>query len=304
MDENEPQAGQDEVVEEVIYRSATSQEMTAREAAIDSMLGTRLRKDMNDLEVTVSDYSADLGIVVDHFSRYLLGKDNLSVINKDGTKQWKRKSSGLLRNYLVSRMALRDHTYVLVKKYWEADPDTSRDEDTAFMDLYRAKVKSILVKPQFAFLQDLRNYGVHKSLYPFVLNTKFSGGYMKNDISLDGDALKANYSKWSAPARQYIESQGEKVDLLTAMEDYSKACAEFYGWLHGAVTLHHMDDFQAVETAAEEYREWRRETGTMPPDWVLNGGEPPSPPRLSSGTRSHKSRDAKLKRKRKQRKRR
>lgn len=48
-------------------------------------------------------------------------------------------------------------------------------------------------------------------------------------------------------------------------------------WLvHGHVTLHHMDDMKAVEAAGERYREWRRETGTMPPDWWLDGGEPPS----------------------------
>ncbi|MGK8508199.1 hypothetical protein ACRS5S_09090 [Nocardia asiatica] len=284
----------------VTYRNPLAEEMTQREAAIRDMLGSRLKADMNELEITISDYSSDFKIVFDHFCRYLLGRDNLSVINSDGTRQWKRKSSGLLRNFLVSRMAVRDHTYVLVKRYWEADPELARDEDSEFMDQYRTKVKTILVKPQFAFLQDLRNYGVHKSLYPFTLHTQFAGGYMKNDIKLDRDKLLSTYSSWSAPAKQYIESHDGEVDLLTPMEEWSKACREFYEWFHGAITIHHMEDFQAVERAWEEYQEWRRETGTMPPDWIINGGEPPGAPK----PRSHKSRDARKKRKRKQRKRR
>ncbi|WP_353107729.1 hypothetical protein [Gordonia sp. (in: high G+C Gram-positive bacteria)] len=286
--------------EEVVYRNPVSAEISRRESEIKSMLGSRLKVDMDELEVTIADYNSDFKIVFDHFSRYLLGKDNLNAINRDATRQWKRKSSGLLRNFLVSRMALRDHTYVMLKRYWEADENLPRQADTAFMEQYDAKVKQLLVKPQFAFLQDLRNYGVHKALYPFSLHTQFAGGYMRNDIRLDRAELLANYSKWSSSAKRYIESQGDEVDLLTPMEEWSTACKRFYEWLHGAVTVHHMEDFQAVETAWEEYREWRRETGTMPPDWFLNGGEPPGTVR----PRSHKSREAKKKRKRKQRKRR
>lgn len=282
------------------YRNPAADEITRRESAIKAMPGSRLKLDMDELEITISDYNSDFKIVTDHFCRYLLGKDQLSAINSDGTRQWKRKSSGLLRNFLVSRMAVRDHTYVLVAKYWESDPAIPREEDSEFMDQYRAKMKALLIKPQFSFLQDLRNYGVHKALYPFTLSTQFAGGYMRNDIKLDRDKLLSTYSKWSAPAKRYIESTDDGVDLLTPLEEWSSACKEFYEWLHGAVTDHHMEDFQAVEQAWEDYREWRQENGTMPPDWFLNGGEPPGMSRV----RSHKSRDAKKKRKRKQRKRR
>lgn len=271
-DEQEP----DGLEEGVVYQNPLSAEISRREAEIKAMLGSRLKVDMDELEVTIADYSSDFQIVFDHFSRYLLGRDNLSAINREATRQWKRKSSGLLRNFLVSRMALRDHTYVLTKRYWEADSSNQREVDSEFMDPYNAKVKELLIKPQFSFLQDLRNYGVHKALYPFSLHTQFAGGYMRNDIRLDGAELLANYSRWSGPAKRYIETQGDEVDLLTPMEEWSTACKLFYEWLHGAVTVHHMEDFEAVETAGEQYREWRRETGTMPPDWWLNGGEPPN----------------------------
>lgn len=282
-----------------------NQEMTARERAIDEIFGSRLRKDLDALNVTINDYSHDMKLVVEHFTKFLVGQSNLNVINQDALREWKRDSPRLLRNYLATRMTLRDHTYVLTKKYWEADEKEGRAEDADFMDPYRAKVKELLIKPQFSFLQDLRNYGVHVSLYPFVLNTKFAGGYMKNEIHLDKAQLLDDYSSWTSPAKKYINYHENRVDLLTPMEEWSVACKKFYEWMHGAVTVHHMTDFEAVEKAAEDYREWRRETGTMPPDWFLNGGEPPHGDSPARPPRSRQSAsNSRKKRKRKQRKRR
>jgi hypothetical protein len=281
-----------------------NEEMRGREQALDEMLAARLSKDMEALRVTIDDYSQDMRLVVDHFTRFLTGADGLNVIDRTATRAWKRDSSRLLRNYLAARMTLRDHTYVLTKRYWEGDDKVGRPEDTAFMEPYKAKVQALLIQPQFSFLQDLRNYGVHVALYPFVLNTQWAGPYMKNEIHLDKAKLLGSYDSWTAPAKKYINSQGDRVDLLTPMEEWSRACARFYEWFHGAVKAHHQADIQALETATEEYRQWRRDNGTMPPDWFLNGGEPPgngSGPRSARRTRSSQ---ANKKRKRKQRKRR
>ncbi|MEV6101708.1 hypothetical protein [Nocardia sp. NPDC051981] len=164
-------------------------------------------------------------------------------------------------------------------------------------------MKELLIQPQFSFLQDLRNYGVHVALYPFVLNTQFVGSYMKNEIHLDKAELLESYDSWSSPAKKYISSQGDRVDLLTPIEDWSKACHSFYRWLHEAIAAHHRVDIQALETATEEYRQWRRDNGTMPPDWFLNGSEPPeSEAAAPSPRRSRKNKPNKKRKRQKRRK--
>lgn len=254
-------------------------QMRQREQKIDAMLGTRLRNDMNDLEITINDFNQDQQAMFQHFVLFLTGQDGLITIDAEATRKWKRDSNRLLRNYLATRMTLREHTYRLLRNYWEADSAENRPEATDFMDPYRAKVKELLVTPEFGFLQDLRNYGVHRSGYPFRLGTVFrqeSGAtYMQNTIHLDKAELLES-DRWSSGAKQYLRSQSEKVDLLTPIERYSLACKKFYEWFHGAVTQYHFKDFQAVEEAHEDYRQWRRDTGTMPPDWYLNGAEPPA----------------------------
>lgn len=100
------------------------------------------------------------------------------MINQEGIRREAGQFAAVAKLPRYKDDSARPHSCV-DERYWEADPNIPRTEDSEFMDPYNAKVKELLIKPQFSFLQDLRNYGVHVSLYPFVLNSQFVGNYMK-----------------------------------------------------------------------------------------------------------------------------
>ncbi|MEV6101707.1 hypothetical protein [Nocardia sp. NPDC051981] len=90
-----------------------NEEMRNREQDLDQMLASRLGRDLEALRVTIDDYSQDMNLVVEHFTEFLTGANGLNVIDQKAVRAWKRDSSRLLRNYLATRMTLRDYQKAL-----------------------------------------------------------------------------------------------------------------------------------------------------------------------------------------------
>jgi hypothetical protein len=89
--------------------------------------------------------------------------------------------------------------------------------ETPIIDRYQAKLESDLANnPLVRFVQDLRNYMLHKSLPDSEMYIDFrsnpdlppGGGELSTGIRIRAAPLLA-WTRWSAPARAFIENSGE-----------------------------------------------------------------------------------------------
>lgn len=156
-----------------------------------------------------------------------------------------------LYNYVTARMTLRDHTITELKHLglW--------DESAWYRDVYLPKLKTILVKDSFAFLQDLRNFVSHNRVLP--ISAGISSGHdgeINQHISLDVERLK--WDRWGAGAKRYLDGQGERIDISQLVSDYRAAVDEFYKWLPDELMRLHSNEIIDAQKLWDERERLRK----------------------------------------------
>lgn len=123
-------------------------------------------------------------------------------------------------NYLASAKTLVDHTRKLVDDIYI---------NTEFGDEYEVKKREQFAdKPLINFVQQLRNYTLHRTLPITVasLSPKW-----ESSISLDIIVLR-EWDKWSSKERAYLERIGDKVALGKIIDGYTYVIEDFYEWFY------------------------------------------------------------------------
>jgi len=133
----------------------------------------------------------------------------------------------LAHNYLSARQMLVDHTRNTLRRY----------DENPVLEAYAKEVRKVTDHPAGPVLQRMRNYLVHYRVPPFVTQMEFSSPpsiklYLKRDQMLQ-------YKEWTKPARDFLESQGDLVELRVLIEEDLSRLEALYRWLYGQIGALH-----------------------------------------------------------------
>jgi hypothetical protein len=131
----------------------------------------------------------------------------------------------LLHNYLASALSLREHTRRVRRKYAQA---------AGLEEAYDEHVRqSFLDDPACSFVQGLRNYCLHFRLP--IARGQLSGEVTAGEWSMwdSVNLLKSDllaWENWGPPAKAYLHSAPDKIDLKDVVRQYTAAVTTFHTW--------------------------------------------------------------------------
>lgn len=150
-----------------------------------------------------------------------------------------------LHNYLASASSLVAHRRNFVRgKY----------RNTELWDEYQGQVdKRFAHEPLARFVQDFRNYILHKSLPATALVFKPARRRRKTSgfVALRVGKL-LEWDRWSGDARRYLATFDGDANLRTIVDDYAAIVTSFHRWYVMKFSIWHIPDFK--ETDALESR--------------------------------------------------
>lgn len=136
-----------------------------------------------------------------------------------------------LHNFLASVKTLVDHTRVFCMEEYK---------DSPFFQEYSDEINKRFINVDLTkFIQDLRNYTLHKKL-PLTDATLVFDATNGNSqsIMLDIEDLKS-WEKWTAASVRYMEGIKKRIRLKEIVDEYALITNDFYNWLaHRQEELH------------------------------------------------------------------
>jgi hypothetical protein len=192
------------------------------------------------------------------------GLQLMAVDNREAGQQAHREINRFVHNFVASAMTLVDHTRNFVREHYDGTA-LKRDYD----DRVKANLASV---PAVRFVQDLRNYMLHRTLPQSQMFIEFdsrpesSGGQptLETGVRYQTSAL-LEWDGWTAPARAYIAAAGEHIDIHTFVESYLEKVLAFHEWLDAALNQFHADDLVKLMELQEAYAQrFGENTETLP----------------------------------------
>jgi len=156
-----------------------------------------------------------------------------------GNREGLRLTMRLLHNFLASVVTLIDHTRVLTGELYDGQP---------FKQEYQQEVQALFSDSALAgFVQDLRNWVLHKGLLPLEMQMSDTGknGEIVYSLVLNASDLKS-WNRWNARAREYVASITSDLRLSDVVDSYSGLVQGFYSWLEKRMLEIHTVAFQEV----------------------------------------------------------
>lgn len=156
------------------------------------------------------------------------------VNNRSAFNAFLDEVTRLLHNYLAAVGSLRDHTRRLWKAHLPADE-------------YNEQVRvSFAESPICTFVQDLRDYALHRQL-PFAQGRMtFSQGEQTWAVAIRREELLKS-SRWRAQAKDYLANLDDDwIDLLEVVAAYTDTVTHFNDWFGETFVERRADDFMRV----------------------------------------------------------
>jgi hypothetical protein len=170
----------------------------------------------------------------------------MSQANREAGKQTHREVTRRVHNFVAASLTLVEHTRIFMREHYGNTPP---------LDRYQAKVDAEFAdEPLVRFVQDLRNFMLHNGLphsemfLNFHPNEALPGsGSLTTGIRI-GTAQLLTWSRWSDPARAFIEASGEFVDIRNFAEAYTQKILLLHDWLQGELDQFHLVDLDDLRT--------------------------------------------------------
>lgn len=166
----------------------------------------------------------------------------------------------LFHNFLASAKSLVDHTRAFVDEHYI---------NSSFKQSYDQKIQADFAKdPLVKFVQDLRNYMLHRGLPngSMTIQIKKIDGTNAQDlsttVSINRDKL-LEWSKWTQLSRTYLESSDEDLKISKIGNDYGQKVLAFYEWFDKRLEKHHEQDLIAFELLQKEYEIAEKQENTQ-----------------------------------------
>lgn len=204
----------------------------------------------------------NLAVTLDRFGRLENSMELWAEDNRDELDQFMDEVTRLLHNFLAGAKTLVDHTRVFKNEMYKGKN---------FEKVYQEKLERDLSdSPIVSFVQDLRNYVLHKQLPITSAEFSFKGG--KGDTIKDYDStIKLNVDRlrewdgWKRKSRVYLDALDDKVKIKEVAEQYEVAIRSFYQWFGEQQTRLHRVEFDELSRLETQYKqvwqEWEEAWG-------------------------------------------
>jgi hypothetical protein len=129
-----------------------------------------------------------------------------------------------LHNYVASTMTLVDHTRRIM-----------RDRSGMIAEEFVRRKSLLLANPEVPFIQDLRNFTLHRSL-PLLGHTLSMTNWntperqMTSEVELSVAELTA-WDGWSSRSRAFLQTQGRAVVLRPVIQRHGEVVSAINSWL-------------------------------------------------------------------------
>ena len=186
------------------------------------------------------------------FSKPEIGLEIARVGNERKLDAFLIEVTRRLHNYLGSAKSLVEHTRVLVKELYSG---------TAFYKEYvDEKDRTFKNSPLHHFVQDLRNYNVHRGLSQTAAVTSFGRDIgLDTSIKLPRRSLQ-NWDGWSSHARAYLKMSKGDVKLQEVVASYTAEVRTFYEWLGRKQEEVHEEEFRELKSSKQSIESSSLET--------------------------------------------
>lgn len=158
-------------------------------------------------------------------------------------------------NFLAAAKTLIEHTRVFLRENYQG---------TQLKSDFDSKVTNDFSEdPLSRFIQDLRNYMLHKGLVGNSLSmtiTKIEGTEKfkaESTAYLKKNDLK-NWDKWSKQGKVYLESQEDKFKISSFCILYGEKVTSLYSWFYKELYEHHSEDYAKLVKANNRLNKSRK----------------------------------------------
>jgi hypothetical protein len=129
-----------------------------------------------------------------------------------------------LHNYVASAMTLVDHSRRMM-----------RDRSGPIADELEARKEAFLANPEVKFVQDLRNFTLHRELPPLghrvsMQNLNTPDATMVSEVQLSVESL-SSWDGWAPTSVEFLNQQGDAVELRQVIERHRELVIEINAWL-------------------------------------------------------------------------
>ena len=163
----------------------------------------------------------------------------MSQENREAGRHVHREINRLVHNFVAGAKSLIDHTRVFMQEHYEG---------TSVANAYKRKVDATFANnPVAKFVQDLRNYMMHKGMPNSEMFVHFdntghaTGDQIETGIRYPTTSL-VEWESWTAPAKAFLAAEGEYIDISSFAERYCAEVLPFHRWLDEELQNFHCED--------------------------------------------------------------
>jgi hypothetical protein len=179
--------------------------------------------------VFISNWNELLGLLEQVATNPVLALEMIQNVRPPEVRdQFQAAITQRLHNYVAGTMTLVEHSRRVMGK-----------RSGAICNDFAKRKQELLTNPEIPFMQDLRNFTLHRSL-PFlghslsVVNVNAPDQAMTSEVQLSVSELLES-DGWTAPSRGFLEAQGDVVTLRPLVRKHGRLTLEINMWLHDAL---------------------------------------------------------------------
>ncbi len=217
---------------------------------IEQLPGFKLYRDQQGLDITLYIFHknfTDLSNIITFITADPRGAMLFTVENRHKLEEFGYDVICRIHNYVAAAKSLVDHTHNLYGKLYK---------DNNLFPEYQERIDNdFKYDPLSKFVQDLRRYCQHfKSPIVMFRTTLYSNGSPIHSVSIPLDELQA-FKDWSAPAKKYLRTIQEKVDVLEVATAYRDKVIAFHNWFRSRQEEIHANELKELDDKKDELRE-------------------------------------------------
>ncbi|MCX6681043.1 MAG: hypothetical protein NTX42_11875 [Methanothrix sp.] len=214
---------------------------------IESSTGWKIEKGNRNLRVShyifMSNYN-QLKNSLELFNRKEVSSNIWAIKNRDNLNQFQIEVIRLFHNYLASVKSLIDHTRIMVNEVY-GNNDFSKE--------YILKIKDVFANSSLArFVQDLRNYILHKGIPVMLAQMKSKESEETNSILLDLSSLRS-WDGWKAKSKEYLNNAKDHINLYEIIVAYESLVINFFDWFQRRQNELYSEEFEQTQKIKDEY---------------------------------------------------
>jgi hypothetical protein len=216
--------------------------------------GMKFLDRMHERSFSINVFRLNARDLINHLSTAEdLGKA-MATFNSPVSREEMTECVRLIHNFLASATTLIDHTRIFFKTHY---PNTEINR------VYREAVSEKFERNESTrFVQDMRNFMLHKGLLPLERHMTFERDQQTGEqMASTGFQLKVldllEWQNWKPEVRKYLKRQPKKIDLLPVVNEYTRLIEVFHGDLDERLKSLHSSDLILMQAFQQQLDEER-----------------------------------------------